>query len=152
MRDRNTGELTEAEQDQLEAIIAGQQDRPANWAQNILCFHYGRCAAPWTGLAGAPKSRPVVKPEEEITPPALLSLYPNPANAWSVATFEWPAGTERPTLRILDLAGRQVHAQVVAPEQPQVVIDTRRLAPGTYLVEVSSAHGVLATEKLIVQP
>jgi hypothetical protein len=48
--------------------------------------------------------------------------------------------------------GKQVYTQVLSAEQPQLVLDTRKLAPGAYLVEVSSATGVLATEKLIVQP
>ena len=69
-----------------------------------------------------------------------------------MATLELPAGTKQSTLRILDLTGKQVFQQVVPAEQPQLVLDTRKLAPGAYLVEVSGNSGVLATEKLIVQP
>jgi hypothetical protein len=69
-----------------------------------------------------------------------------------VASLHLPKGTQEVTLRVLDLSGKQLHMQVVPMEQPQLVLDTRRLAPGAYLVEISSATGVLATEKLIVQP
>jgi len=148
---RSDAELTVGEQDQLESMIAGQQDRPAMWMQNVLCFHYGRCAAPWTGASGEPKSLPMVKPEDVETP-ALLGLYPNPATTWAVATLELPAGNMQGTLRILDLSGKQVYTQLLPAEQPQLVLDTRKLAPGAYLVEVSGSNGVLATEKLIVQP
>ncbi len=148
---RTDAELTVGEQDQLETLIAGEQDRPAMWMQNLLCFHYGRCAAPWTGVSGEPKSLPVVKTVEDKAP-ALLSVFPNPATSWSVASLHLPKGTQEVTLRVLDLSGKQLHMQVVPMEQPQLVLDTRRLAPGAYLVEISSATGVLATEKLIVQP
>ncbi|MFN6115338.1 MAG: T9SS type A sorting domain-containing protein, partial [Flavobacteriales bacterium] len=139
------------EQDQLETLIAGEQDRPGMWMQNLLCFHYDRCVAPWTGGSGEPKSLPAVKTVEDKAP-ALLSVFPNPATSWSVASLHVPKGTQEATLRVLDLSGKQLHMQVVPMEQPQLVLDTRRLAPGAYLVEVSSTNGVLATEKLIVQP
>ena len=148
---RSDAEITSGEQDQLESLIAGQQDRPAVWMQNLLCFHYKRCAALWTGGSGEPKSLPSVKPEEAEVQ-ALLSLYPNPATTWAVVSLELPAGTKQSTLRILDLTGKEVYQQVVALEQPQLVLDTRELAPGAYLVEISGNNGVLATEKLIVQP
>lgn len=148
---RTDAQLTDGEQDQLETLIAGQQDRPAMWMQNLLCFHYDRCAAPWTGASGEPKSLPVVKPED-AEPSALLGLFPNPATTWAVATIELPAGTMQATLRILDLSGKQVYTQVLPAELPQLVLDTRKLAPGAYLVEVSGNNGVLDTEKLIVQP
>ncbi len=148
---RTDAQLADGEQDQLETLIAGQQDRPAMWMQNLLCFHYDRCAAPWTGASGEPKSLPVVKTVEEEAP-ALLSVFPNPATSWSVASLHLPKGTQEVTLRVLDLSGKQLHMQVVPADQPQLVLDTRRLAPGAYLVELSSTKGVLATEKLIVQP
>jgi hypothetical protein len=149
---RSDAELTMAEQDHLESLINGQQDRPAMWMQNLLCFHYDRCAAPWTGEGGTPKSLPQVKPELPAAAPPVLALYPNPATTWAVATLELPAELPQARLRVLDLAGKQLHMQVVPAEQPQLVLDTRRLAPGAYLVEVADPHGVLATEKLIVQP
>ncbi|MFN6176353.1 MAG: T9SS type A sorting domain-containing protein [Flavobacteriales bacterium] len=148
---RSDAELTVGEQDQLETLIAGEQDRPGMWMQNLLCFHYDRCVAPWTGGSGEPKSLPAVKTVEDKAP-ALLSVFPNPATSWSVASLHVPKGTQEATLRVLDLSGKQLHMQVVPMEQPQLVLDTRRLAPGAYLVEVSSTNGVLATEKLIVQP
>ena len=92
-----------------------------------------------------------MKPEEAEVQ-ALLSLFPNPATTWAVVSLELPAGTKQSTLRILDLTGKEVYQQVVALEQPQLVLDTRELAPGAYLVEISGNNGVLATEKLIVQP
>ncbi len=119
--------------------------------QNLLCFHYKRCAALWTGGSGEPKSLPSVKPEEAEVQ-ALLSLFPNPATTWAVVTLELPLGSKQSTLRILDFTGKQVYMQVLPVDQPQLVLDTRKLAPGAYLVEVSGNNGVLATEKLIVQP
>ncbi|MEZ4738373.1 MAG: hypothetical protein R2818_03220 [Flavobacteriales bacterium] len=41
---KSTAQLTEGDQNELETIIAGQYDRAATWAQNLLCFHYGNAA------------------------------------------------------------------------------------------------------------
>ena len=84
--------------------------------------------------------------------PRMPSRAWSRATSWSVASLHLPKGTQEATLRVLDLSGKQLHMQVVPMEQPQLVLDTRRLAPGAYLVKISSATGVLAPEKLIVQP
>ncbi|MCB9183088.1 MAG: T9SS type A sorting domain-containing protein [Flavobacteriales bacterium] len=148
--DRDEAELTEAEQDQLEALVDGQQDRPATWAQNILCFHYGRCVAPWTGDGGEPKSLPRVRPED--MPGPALSLQPNPTANWSVAKVRLSSDDATATLRVLDVTGKSVASYRVTGREPQLVLDTRMLAPGAYLVELMSGAEKLASERLIVQP
>ena len=143
-------ELTDAEQDQLETLVDGQQDRPATWAQNILCFHYGRCVAPWTGDGGEPKSLPRVKPAD--APQPSLSLQPNPTSNWSVAKVRLGSDDATATLCVLDVTGKQVASYRVTGKEPQLVLDTRLLGPGAYLVELNGPNGVLASERLIVQP
>ena len=148
--ERSEDELTVAEQDQLEVLIDGQQDRPATWAQNLLCFHYARCVAPWSGNGGEPKSLPRVKPD--VAPEPALSLHPNPTSNWSVAKVRLNSDDATATLRVLDVTGKQVASYPVAGKEPQVVLDTRQLGAGAYLVELNGPNGVLANEKLIVQP
>ncbi|MFZ1694998.1 MAG: hypothetical protein WAT74_17510, partial [Flavobacteriales bacterium] len=148
---RGEDELTVAEQDALEALVDGQQDRPATWAQNILCFHYNRCVAPWTGEGGEPKSLP--KPRKES--PAItqaLSLHPNPTANWAVAKVMLPSDDATATLRVLDITGKQVASYRLRGKEPQLVLDTRMLGVGAYLVELHSGNVKLASEKLIVQP
>jgi len=147
---RGEDELTTAEQDALEALVDGQQDRPATWAQNILCFHYNRCVAPWTGDDGEPKSLPRVKPA--AAPNSALSLQPNPTSNWAVAKMRLSSEDATATLRVLDVTGKQVASYRLNGREPQLVLDTRLLGPGAYLVELMSGAEKLASEKLIVQP
>ncbi|MFZ1695178.1 MAG: T9SS type A sorting domain-containing protein [Flavobacteriales bacterium] len=147
---RGEDELTEAEQDQLEALINGEQDRPATWAQNILCFHYGRCASPWTGNGCEPKSLPRAKPMDATLP--VLSLQPNHTANWSVAKVRLATDDATANLRVLDVSGKQVASYRVTGKEPQLVLDTRQFGAGAYLVELNGPNGILATERLIVQP
>ncbi|MFZ1693924.1 MAG: T9SS type A sorting domain-containing protein, partial [Flavobacteriales bacterium] len=148
---RDADELTEPEQDQLEALISGEQDRPATWAQNILCFHYGRCVAPWSGDGGEPKSLPKPCKESPATTQAL-SLHPNPTANWAVAKVRLISEDAAATLRVLDVTGKQVASYRLSGKEPQLVLDTRPLGAGAYLVELLSNGQKLASEKLIVQP
>lgn len=148
---RGEDELTVAEQDALEALVDGQQDRPASWAQNILCFHYGRCAAPWTGDGGEPKSLPKPRKDSPATSQAL-SLHPNPTSNWAVAKVLLPSDDAAATLRVLDVTGKQVASYRVIGREQQVVLDTRGFGAGSYVVELFDAVRHLGRVNLIVQP
>lgn len=149
---RGDDELTVAEQDQL-ALLAGEAtDRPAVWAQNLLCFYYDRCVAPPSGGEDeGPKARDIAESQSTPSQP-LMSIHPNPTNSWAAVNLSLPATQALVTLRVLDLAGKMVQQHIVKPQQPQVVLDTRPLKPGAYFVELYSEAKTLATEKLIVQP
>lgn len=148
---RGEDELTTAEQDALVTLIDGQQDRPATWAQNLLCFHYGNCTPPWTGNGGEPKSLPRVKPDL-AEPIAALTLQPNPTSNWSVAKVTFGSEGANGELRVLDVTGKQVASYRVADKQAQVVLDTRTFGAGAYTVVLMCAGAELGVEKLIVQP
>lgn len=148
---RTDAELSDGEQDQLETLIAGEQDRPAMWMQNLLCFHYDRCASPWTGASGEPKSLPAVKTVEDKAP-ALLSVFPNPATSWSVALVRLTSDHGAATLRVMDVSGKQLASYRLSGSEQQVVIDLRGFGPGTYVVELRDATSHLASENLIVVP
>lgn len=149
---RTDAELTVAEQDQLEAIIADASDRSANWAQNLLCFHYNKCRAPLTGgEAETPKSRNTNTTAFAVAAP-LITVFPNPTSTWATVNIALAGVAVQASLRIVDLAGKTVQQQTLNALLQQVVLDTRKLAPGAYLVELLNNNKVLATEKLIVQP
>ena len=45
--ERNVAQLIPEEVETLQGIVGEAYDRPATWAQNMLCFHYGLCIAKW---------------------------------------------------------------------------------------------------------
>ena len=149
---RSEAELTTNEQDALEAIIADQRDRPATWAQNILCFHYGRCRAPLTGDGKAvPKSRQVMKTTDSDRAEASLRIYPNPASKYATVEVDLAADPVIASVELKDVAGKVLQTLRVSSSMAQLVFDCGQLASGTYTVQLVNKGAVLITEKLVVK-
>jgi len=149
---RSIAQLTNAEQDNLEGIVSEANDRPAWWAQNVLCFFYQRCRSPFTGAdgneqrvlhSGGPSS---VEPEG-----AWLRIQPNPASTWVAMDHHVPGPVEHAQLVIRDLSGREVRRFALANSEGQTLWDVRTAQPGAYTVELLSAGRTLRAEKLILR-
>lgn len=152
MAGRTDAELKESEVAALEAFAEGQYDRPAEWAQNLLCFGYGRCRAPLTGGFDRPQPRMVAVATADAPTSAGLSIHPNPANSWVAFNYNLQALPDHAELIVRDAAGREVYRAALQASEQQQLWDTREVASGTYnAVLVNSGH-LLCTEKLIVKP
>jgi hypothetical protein len=149
---RSMAELTETEIGQLTALRDAAYDRPGTWAGNILCFHYDLCQA--TPSGGNGEGAKSLAHEATTTAPAVpaMRLYPNPANVWVAVDVSIQAPVEQAQLRVLDATGKALLQRTLAPGMGQVVLDTRSLAPGLYLVELFNAGQRLGGEQLIVRP
>ncbi|HOZ41384.1 MAG TPA: NosD domain-containing protein [Flavobacteriales bacterium] len=149
---RSATELTMAEVNQLKALIVEQYDRPANWISNLLCLYYGECRAPLTGgeVGGQKSLRPTVMNEEEVSKNVIV-IAPNPAQSWATVTYTLQEVPVEGWIRVKDLFGRVVIAERMAGDQGQVVLDTRMLSKGVYLVECTTDSVLLLSERLIVQ-
>ncbi len=146
-------EMDSGEVAQLEALVNGKHDRPAVWAQNILCFHYGKCRAPLTGGEGmAPKALPYTPLVDLISVRPDLRLHPNPANAWVAITYDLLAKPKEAEILVRDGLGRMVARFKLHAREGQQPLDTRELAPGAYTVELHDNRARMRTEKLIVRP
>ncbi len=148
---RTPAQLTAAEVAQLRAFINVEHDRPTQWASHLLCYHHGICRSPYTGDAGQePKARrkpPVtIKPQPEL----VLTLKPNPANAWVAIDYDLKsAGAGR--LEVLDAMGRRVHERALGSSQAQLVLDTRPWGEGLYTVRLTDSSGRMRSERLIAR-
>jgi len=149
---RGEEELTAAEQAELQTL-SDANDRPAVLAQNLLCFHYGICTAPYTGDPDGegPKARRPLAGYAGATP-IVMAVNPNPTSNWAAVNIRLPNAPQGATLRVLDLTGKEAQRHTVNGQLQQVVLDTRGLAPGAYLVVLHDAGKPVAQEKLIVQP
>jgi hypothetical protein len=149
---RSLAELDHTEVDQLEALIGDEQDRPAVWIANTLCFHYQRCRPVHTGGEGGPKSLPYTPRKKAPTMPlATLSLKPNPAQAWVAVDHHIPEHSGAAMLVLKDALGRPVVDRTLSGDRGQVVLELGALAKGVYMVELRHQGQLLATEKLVVQ-
>ncbi|MBL0129661.1 MAG: T9SS type A sorting domain-containing protein [Flavobacteriales bacterium] len=144
--------MSEAEQDQLELIIADAYDRPATWAQNLLCFHYDRCRAPLTGGDDeGPKSLQASNAPQTMTTTRIMQVVPNPATAWAACTYDLGAEPDGAFIIVKDAMGRTVQTTKVGAAKGQIVLDTRSFANGLYTVELLNAGRTLQVEKLMVE-
>jgi hypothetical protein len=149
---RSVAHLTIGEQEALEAIIADQRDRPATWAQNILCVHYGKCRAPLTGDAkAAPKSRQVTKRAEGGAAEASMRIYPNPASKYATVAVHFGAELEQAVVVVQDAVGREMLRIAVQYEDQQVLLDTRDWPSGTYAIRQENGGKVLTVERLVIE-
>ncbi|WKZ67648.1 MAG: hypothetical protein QY325_06900 [Flavobacteriales bacterium] len=146
---RDEGELSPVEQAQLQALVNNQYDRPATWAQNILCFHYGICRAPLTGGSEeeGPKARKL--PVQEAAAAASFTLAPNPARNWTSAKLAGRIDEGEFVLR--DALGRIALRQRVVANGMDQVLDLRGLAAGQYTVELQQLGLTLDARKLSVE-
>lgn len=151
---RAEAQLTPAEIAELEAFIAVEHDKPTQWASHLLCYNYNICRSPYTGDAEQALktlARPPTKNPVSLN--GTLSIHPNPANAWVAVDYVLPEATDNARLIILDLMGRVLHSLPLANLEGQVVLDTRTMAPGSYLVEARIGEWqAVRAEKLIVRP
>ena len=148
---RTEGELTSAEQDELDGIIDGSYDRPAWWAQNLLCFIYDRCRAPLTG--GEPELRSAfLNNAEGNVPNPMLAVHPNPASSWVAIEHDLRSEPANAMLVIRDVSGREVARYPLAAIQGQTIWDSRQTQPGAYTIELLNAGQLLRAEKLIIKP
>jgi hypothetical protein len=149
---RDAANLTASEVAQLQGLSAEHYDRPANWISNLLCVYYGECRSPRTGgefggdknrlLGGYPKQDDA---RDEIT------LAPNPTQTWSTVTYNLVSEPSDGLITVKDATGRVLLIERMTGKEGQVVLDTRGLAQGVYLVECSSKGVIIQTDRLIVQ-
>lgn len=149
---RNEAQLTTVELDELEQVVGGKYDRPATWAQNLLCFGYGRCRAPLSGSDGVdPKSLRPASPSIEQGKDPALSVFPNPASTFCTLRHRLPGTRSDGAIVVQDAMGRAVFSQGVgAPGD--LLWDVRGLTPGVYNVELRTGSAVVATERLVLKP
>lgn len=136
----------------IREVAAFGCDRPALWAQNLLCFGYGECYSPCTGKGAAQKAlkrpRPVPVKEE----PSPLTVYPNPATTYVTFAYTLPEEAKDAVLVLRSMEGREVKRMPLTAKVGQQLLDTRTLAPGTYSVELLNDGTRLATERLVIKP
>ncbi|HEY0977715.1 MAG TPA: T9SS type A sorting domain-containing protein, partial [Flavobacteriales bacterium] len=149
---RSDAELTLAEKDRLESLVSGAQDRPAVWAQNLLCFHYGRCRTPWSGGVmesgeGNSTATPLVNGGA-----LLMGVFPNPTNGQVTVTLPEMPTAQQVQLRVMDMLGKEVDRHFLKNGQHQFQFDAQGFAAGTYFVELILGDAKVETQKLIVQP
>ncbi len=150
---RDETALTGPELDALETIIDGKYDRPAAWAQNLLCFGYQRCRPPRTGggtggLRRSDAPRATIPVDEE----RRLWAQPNPATLYTELCFALLNEEVATHLIVRDIAGRETRRFLVQGSQGRALWDTRAVEAGTYTVELFSGDRKVLGIRLVVKP
>lgn len=122
-------------------------------AQNVLCFHYGICYT----QSGAPKNNVNQRRIQIYDAEAILDklntskIYPSPADGFATISYQLAKAKDNTLMRIYDSLSRRVHAEVLgAVYEGQVLIDTRELPNGIYIIEIVQEDIPVETNKFIV--
>lgn len=150
---RSEAELNESDLNALRVLAADAYDRPAEWAQNILCFGYGECRPAPSGGDETGGLKAMRKPVggAATTKPAL-AVFPNPATVFATFAYTLSKTPGAAWLATRDITGREMSRIPVSQAEGQAVWDTRTVAPGTYTVELMNDGVSLGTVKLVVNP
>ncbi len=123
-------------------------------AENILCFFYGLCKEP----DAAPKSnntnpkKPKVPLQELLNAQNILITSPNPADQYIQLELSLLFSKENSYLTIWDTQGRKIDSRKIGGVNNSVfVFDTRKMAQGVYIVEVTQDGQQVLNDKFIVQ-
>lgn len=144
--------LDNSELSSLRKIAVAGCNRPALWAQNILCFGYGECYAPCTGEGAAQKMLQLPKSAAPKAEPRSLVVYPNPADSYITLAYKLTDQPKDALLLLRGVDGRELYRISLAAQQGQQLMDTRGYAPGTYSVELLNNGGRIATERFVLKP
>lgn len=148
---RSEAELSIAEQDQLELLVNNAHDRPATWAQNLLCYLYDRCRAWPTGGEGTDWRMPYAAlPTEEWSDKPELTVGPNPASDWCAVSYKVSA-SDGIGLEVVDVMGRKCWSARPGTAEGQLVLDLREFSVGSYMVQLTIAGELVATQKLVIK-
>ncbi len=136
----------------LRNIAAAGCERPALWAQNILCFGYRECYSPCTGEGASQKMLQLPRYLPSPAAPSPLSVYPNPATSYVTLAYKLADAPKDAVLVLRGVDGRELKRIPLSAQQGQQILDTRGYAPGTYSVELLNEGGRLAAERLVLKP
>lgn len=151
LRERNIAQLNSTEINYL-VYLAEDEGRVAGYAKNILCFFYDICyerelMVDEFGL----KSSSVTIPEKSLEDILYnVELYPNPAVDYTSIKWEIYDEIKEAHYVIVDINGREINRGDVLENKGEIVIDTRNLRQGIYIIGIYNKNGLKANKKLMV--
>lgn len=148
---RTLAELTPGEVNTLMSIVNDAYDRPATWAQNLLCFVYDQCRTPLTGGDANRSPSMLGFAVQDVALQPNLTVMPNPATTWLAMNVRLTGTPDKAMLVVRDVMGRIVWQTNVSTTEQQVVWDCRNAEPGSYTVELINGGGSVAVAKFICQ-
>jgi len=94
---------------------------------------------------------PATKPGSSIKLSAdQLSIFPNPANTYSILAYVLPANISGAYLRICTQSGIQVWQQDIKRVRDQVIVDLTGFSTGSYLVKLNTGMKTISSKSLII--
>ena len=119
---------------------------------NLLCLFYDHCRAPRTGgeVGGEKSAQPTLTAPREAEM-NIITIAPNPTQTWATVTYDLIEAPKVGMVVLKDLTGRVVLSEQLLGKQGQIVLDTRGLGKGSYMVYCTSGDRTLLVSQLIVQ-
>lgn len=151
---RDAYHLNTTERSLLRNLAADHYDRPATWAQNILCFHYAHCRTPQTGgednshrpLPYTPRKAGSSKAEPTLT------AIPNPGVYFMTFSVDLLGNPDAALLVIRDIVGRELQKLPIRQTRSQVIWDASQALPGSYTATLLNGGKQIKSVKFTLRP
>lgn len=135
----------------LNSIMQNSNGQPKIWSRNILSW---RGEVDYNEVVVFPepslKLSPIVNDDKLMITENELSIYPNPASKYVVATWK-VAGSNRLQLDFIDMKGRIMQTESLDNNIDQKVININSLSSGAYILRLRSDTKVIDTQKLSIR-
>jgi hypothetical protein len=79
-----------------------------------------------------------------------LSVFPNPANTYSILEYVLPANISSADIRICTQSGIQIWQQDIKKVRDQIIVDLTGFSTGSYLVTLNTGMKTISSKSLII--
>ena len=132
-------------------LVENQTYRPGAIARNILIgkdvLQYSEPVNLPTGfMSGGSSRNPNISFDHENS---KLSLFPNPAGDFIIADYHVSSSSGSLLLQLSDLNGKILEKMQLISRNDQIIIQTKFLKPGMYMISIVSGKSSLTTSRFI---
>jgi len=123
-------------------------------AENILCFFHDICKDPNPApkAASIQPKKPKLPLDELLSEQNSVKTSPNPADEYIQLEISLLFSKQQTALNVFDIEGRKVQSRTIGDVNDAVIVlDTRELTSGVYILEIMQEGEQIFTDKFIVQ-
>jgi hypothetical protein len=145
--------LSEEQLLQLMDMYENSTGRSKVLIRNLLCYVYELCPeeSDTRSLAMPNSSNGNNGNATNLFKNFFVQVMPNPAKEYCTFAYDFGDYTDNAMLSIADITGKELLSRKLAGSQGQWVWDTRKMANGVYLYNVTTAQGIrLEAGKIVV--
>ncbi|MCD4747225.1 MAG: T9SS type A sorting domain-containing protein [Bacteroidales bacterium] len=90
------------------------------------------------------------KGNNNVIKPYLLKVFPNPARNYFIVEYKLDKAIEKPYLILTEMGGKPIKSIYISNKQNQIIVSTKDLPSGIYIIQLVGNKKVLESKKLTI--